>query len=85
MYQEKNISKEVIAFDHYSGGELAFYSHSCSFPGPKPVTIGNDLGVTATWILLSSLCSLMTSHQSLFLASFLLSTERSSIFINPEL
>ena len=27
-------------------GELAFWFHSCSFPGPKPATIINGLGVT---------------------------------------
>jgi hypothetical protein len=32
--------------------ELAFYFHAPSFPDPKPVAIGKDLGVTATCILL---------------------------------
>lgn len=62
---------------------------SCSFAGPKPVvTIGNDSGVTATCV--SCFPSSAYDHQSLFLAPFLgsysalLSTDRSSMFINPQ-
>ena len=80
----------LICMSFKSGISSPNYFHAPSFPGPKPVTIDKDLGVTSTTCILLSLHPLMT-NQSLFLAPFLgcysvlLSTDRSSMFIiNPE-